>query len=71
LKAEKYDMFIIDLYPDQEYLAAYLNIPTVIRIVEDPVDVLFDMRKPFHSSQSPLFRPCYTGMQLYDSVTDL
>jgi hypothetical protein len=50
LKAEKYDMFIIDLYPDQEFLAAYLEIPIVIRIVEDPVDVLFDKRKPFHSS---------------------
>lgn len=71
LKADKFDLFIMDLYPDQEFFATFIDAPTVIRIIEDPQDVLFDKRKPYHSSQSPLIRPVYTGMRLFDSVASL
>ncbi|CDW78088.1 antennal-enriched udp-glycosyltransferase [Stylonychia lemnae] len=73
LKSQNFDMLIVERYEDQQFVANFLEIPMLVKVIERVVEPIIIQEiggNPSHSSQLSTLRNTLFGIQRYETLED-
>jgi len=74
LKKAKFDMMIIEQFPDMAIIATAIEVPVIIKILTaaaEPIAIKAGGGAPPHSSETPMYKPLMFGLSELDGIFDI